>query len=433
MKGFADCQQIDLHKACKTGELGEIKAAFYADPGKVNQKDQSLGWTPLYRTVICSNFPACQFLLRCNADPNITNNLGESPLHQASDNSQWQLAELLLQHKAEPNLQQNDGDTPLHYAGFRGDFAVAEVLLRYGADPNLQNFMFGRTPLHSAIESNSEETVKVLLEYNADLYLQDRQGKTPIDLITTQSLLEFIDNFHLDSNDRDGAKNRLNSEYFESPSLKQNRTVFEPDAEISAIGKRNQAKPLFDWLGKSNLLEIFEVLCEAGYDDLDSLFAQMNSSMPITLEDLKRVKIKKPGHRYRFLLKLEEDAVLKKTIGKKNNQFWKCCAVTHNTANGLVGISLRDWLGTLKLEELLQKFIESGFDDYEMLLSQMESKYPITEEILLHEIGVVKPGHRTRLLGKLKEEMKSPLGKTETYLNIESVSTQSSCEPCSIS
>ena len=40
MKQFLNSQKIDLHEACRTGELAEIKAAFYADPEKVNQKDQ---------------------------------------------------------------------------------------------------------------------------------------------------------------------------------------------------------------------------------------------------------------------------------------------------------------------------------------------------------------------------------------------------------
>ena len=307
---------IDLQKACRLGDLSAIKAAYHANPEKLNQKDESLGWTPLYRTVICGHIKACQFLLESNADPNIPNNLGETPLHQASDNSQYAIAELLLDYNSDPNSQQNEGDTPLHHAAFRGDSKMVEVLLKHSADPNIPNFMLGRTPLHSAIDSMHEETIKLLLEYNADPNLQDRQGKTPIDLIPNGPLKNFVENFRTNpssSSEEDCkigtfGKESLKYEFFDSPSVPQNQTVYEPDAETSIVAKKNQLKPLYDWLEKINLQEIYEILCEAGYDDIESLVNQMRCPLPVSFDDLTKIGIKKPGHRYRLLIKLEEDA-----------------------------------------------------------------------------------------------------------------------------
>ena len=439
---------IDLQKACRLGDLSAIKAAYHANPEKLNQKDESLGWTPLYRSVICGHFKACQFLLKCNADPNIPNNLGESPLHQAADNSQYQLAELLLQYQADPNLQQNEGDTPLHHASFRGDTKIVEILLRHNADPNLPNFMFGRTALHSAIDSLNEDTIKLLLEYNADAYLQDRQGKTPIDLIQSQALRSYVENFHSPSPSSAsseeckagtfGKKDSLKYEFFDSPSLQQNQTIYEPDAETSVVAKKNQLKPLYEWLEKSNLQEIYEILCEAGYDDVESLVKQMRSPLPVSLEELAKIGIKKAGHRYRLLIRLEDDAGIsrvrysnKKGGGEASQQIWKCCSVPSNTTYGFVAmITLREWLRALKLEELLQRFVENGFDDYEMMIAQMMSRYPITEEILMEDVGVLKPGHRNRILGKLKEEVKNIMDRSEYSINIESISKQTSCDTC---
>ena len=296
---------IDLQKACRLGDLSAIKTAYNANPEKLNQKDESLGWTPLYRTVICGHLKACQFLLKSNSDPNIPNNLGESPLHQAADNSQYQIAELLLEYNADPNLQQNEGDTPLHHASFRGDSKMVEILLKHNADPNIPNFMFGRTPLHSAADSMNEETIKLLLEYNGDPYVQDRQGKTPINLIESSPLKDFVENFHTHPSSSSSeeckietfGKESLKYEFFDSPAVPQNQTVFEPDAETSIVAKRNQLKPLYEWLEKINLQEVYEILCEAGYDDIESLLNQMKSPLPVTLSELEKIGIKKPGHR----------------------------------------------------------------------------------------------------------------------------------------
>ena len=436
---------IDLQKACRLGDLNSIKTAYSANPEKLNQKDDSLGWTPLYRSVICGHFKACQFLLKCNADPNIPNNLGESPLHQAADNSQYQIAELLLEYNADPNLQQNEGDTPLHNAAFRGDAKMVEILLKHNSDPNLPNFMFGRTPLHCATDSMHEDTIKLLLEYNADPYVQDRQGKTPIDLIQSSTLKDFIEKFqtnHSETSSEDCkigtfGKDSIKFELFDSPSLPQNQTVFEPDAETSIVAKKNQLKPLYDWLERINLQEIYEILCETGYDDVESLVKQMRSPMPISLAELAKIGIAKPGHRYRLLIKLEEEAGLHvKRFTRRNNEvnqvFWRCCNVPSNTTHIISGnITLREWLRGLKLEDLTQNFFESGFDDYEFIINQMFSRYPITEEILMNDLSVSKPGHRNRILGKLKEEVKNILDKSEP-IQIESISKQTSCDTCVI-
>ena len=131
----------DLHQACRLGELGAIQAALETDHSKINEREpgvrtRQLGWTPLYRTVICGNLPGSKFLLESQANPNLCNNLGDTPLHQAADNSQYELAELLMDFHANPNAAQNDGETPLHHAAFKGDVKMVRLLLKYGADPN---------------------------------------------------------------------------------------------------------------------------------------------------------------------------------------------------------------------------------------------------------------------------------------------------------
>ena len=47
---------------------------------------------------------------------------------------------------------------------------------------------------------------------------------------------------------------------------------------------------------------------ESGYDDLEALITQMQSPCPIKSESLDRIGISKPGHRYRIIIRLEEEA-----------------------------------------------------------------------------------------------------------------------------
>lgn len=80
MKNFEDLD-VDLHKACRLGNLCQIKQAYHNDPEKIDSQDETLGWTPLYRTVICGHLEGAEYLLKLGANPNIVNSLGETPLH----------------------------------------------------------------------------------------------------------------------------------------------------------------------------------------------------------------------------------------------------------------------------------------------------------------------------------------------------------------
>lgn len=57
----------------------------------------------------------------------------------------------------------------------------------------------------------------------------------------------------------------------------------------------------------------------------------------------------------------------------------------------------------MKLEGLFDKFVNAGYESLNFLTEHMASDYPITDQVLWTEIGIVKPGHRVRILGKLME------------------------------
>jgi hypothetical protein len=442
---------MELHKACRIGDLDAIKVAYRAKPESLMERDENLGWSPLYRTVICGHVAASRFLLEMKADPNLSNKLGETPLHQVADNSQYTLAELLLEFKADPNARQNEGDTPLHHASFRGDVKMVQLLLKNDANPNVANYIFKRTPLHYATDCNNMECVKMLLAYGADPLLVDCQGKTAASLTTDAELRQLITEYRggdevLSLSPDTGfspftAQEEFtgNSEFaqtFRKPKPNEFAPIVceeprEPDAEVSVL-KRKDLGQLYDWLERQNLAELYELLVEAGFDDLESMLRQMHSPLPINFDTLKSIGIHKPGHCMRLLLKLEEAAnqqpkQLQKTPRKSKTQ-WGCCAVPRNTTYALTTqSSISEWLEGLHLESLTSHFIEAGYSEHELLLSHYTStKHPLTDEFLEHDLQVTKPGHRKRILAKLAEEAQS----LKEGCELETTANRTSCALC---
>ena len=178
----------DIQRACRLGDLDLLKAAIDKYPSGINESDSKLGWTGLYRSVICGHYTTSEYLLLSGAEPNLKTKMGDTALHQAADNKQYKLSKLLLKHKADPDVQQNDGETPLHLACFKGDFEMASILLEHQASPNIPNFTFGKTPLHYAVDYSYNSIVTMLMQYKASPDIKDKHGKTCKDIARTSEI-----------------------------------------------------------------------------------------------------------------------------------------------------------------------------------------------------------------------------------------------------
>ena len=67
---------------------------------------------------------------------------------------------------------------------------------------------------------------------------------------------------------------------------------------------REENPALRSWLRAIELLDIYDPLLVAGYDDINMMIEQMKSHMPITKETLSLIGVTKPGHQARFLAHL---------------------------------------------------------------------------------------------------------------------------------
>jgi ankyrin repeat protein len=68
-------KDIDIHKACRAGDIPKIRAILSKCPSLINYQDDRLGWTPLYRATMSGYYDTVAILLEYKADPNIKNNV----------------------------------------------------------------------------------------------------------------------------------------------------------------------------------------------------------------------------------------------------------------------------------------------------------------------------------------------------------------------
>ena len=457
----------DIQKACRVGDLELLESIVTADPESINSTDKKLGWTPLYRAVICSHFSIAKVLLEKGANTELRTKMGETALHQAADSGLKGFVQLLLEHHANPNAQQNgrdyiDGDTPLHRAASKGHTEVCQLLIDHKATIDMQNHtvsttQLARTPLHVAVEAGQNDVVRLFLQKGAATDLQDMTGKLPIDLAKSLDMAHIFDG---DTEAQPEESENLlvvsgpqkplsppSVNYLKPPS-------YEPEAEkpltskviidlnrTFSFGNDTRRTQLLEWLIGYHLEGLLEVLIEAGFDDVDLLVAQVGSSVPLTLDNLQSIGITRPGHRARLLAAIESEARQRLKSDLKSPPspiigLFECCAKPTPAPGFAVLPSFDDWLSRLGLKHLKSNFESAGYEDLESLLSLMRTRYALTEDTLLQEIAVQPAAARLRVLQKLREDS----GRVDLYnrqqktveIEMERGEKTVACKTCSV-
>lgn len=189
---------------------------------------------------------------------------------------------------------------------------------------------------------------------------------------------------------------------------------------------------LFRFLQKIGMEKYYNNLNSNGFDDIQLIIEQTkNNKIGITDENLKQAGINLPGDRAKILIRIQDLA--------KNFNFPLPKAIYHvcddlNQTDSDVHIKkLNNWLNNIKLSEYLLNFISAGYHSIDLLLMQMESKQPLTYDILEHEIGIELLGHRQRIMNKLIDDAKSLKNKLKTNtLLVDNRDTNKICNECHI-
>ena len=168
---------------------------------------------------------------------------------------------------------------------------------------------------------------------------------------------------------------------------------------------------LKNFLSQINMQKYYSILKENGFDNINLLIEQMRTNMPISDSELKKAGINIPGDRAKILIRLEEKGNLFPFSVPKN--VYHSLDKNTNINEDEKIMNLRRWLKEFRMENYLNNFIKNGYYTVELFLFQMISKNPINDDILEHEIGIEKIGHRSRILSILKEESKCIQEKLE--------------------
>ena len=166
----------------------------------------------------------------------------------------------------------------------------------------------------------------------------------------------------------------LNKDHFESnPPLPNN---------IPLLKQANRKANLFKFIQEINLpKEYANNLIDNGFDVLDVLIYQAKKGIAFTYQNLKDIGIKLPGERAKILVHLEEIA------GNFDFKFDKEL-VYSNKIDNYKNSSLFKFLSEINCQKYIKNFINGGYYTSELLLLQMISKEPLTEEILINDLGL---------------------------------------------
>ena len=152
--------------------------------------------TPLYYAALCGFHDLVDHLITKHPqDVNADGGYCKRPLVAALAGEHFQTADLLRHHGADSDIRGQYGGKPLHAAAFSGKFKVVRKLIEYDPTDIHATDQYGQTPLHWASIGHNfkdDSVLRLLLEHGADINAQSRRGRTPLQVATTNGLLEAL-------------------------------------------------------------------------------------------------------------------------------------------------------------------------------------------------------------------------------------------------
>ena len=220
--------------------------------------------------------------------------------------------------------------------------------------------------------------------------------------------------------------------------------------ELSICSKQNIPNELLnrlrEWLMSCDLLCYYNLLIKNNIYDIDKYINELKcNKINICYKDIEDIGIKKPGHIFRFLLKLQIDSgiidnsLCNLIINKFNNNICttigltasvneiKCCGITlcdnghnrsNNGSNTTKDSSYNDIFSFLRCKNLLafkENFIHNGFDQIDFIIIQLFSNFGFTKEILNDYLHIYSNEDKKKVIHELYEE-KRQIGIEIGYL-----------------
>ena len=213
------------------------------------------------------------------------------------------------------------------------------------------------------------------------------------------------------------------SEFIINDSLSQ-KNEYRGLIDINDNTEENR-EYLTNWLKNIDLIEYYNNFIKNDIYDIHKLCQFMKSyETKLKFDDIENLLgIRKPGHIYRILIKLEIDSGLidskivkfmikqstkdyEKNIQISISNGYECGCFKKNNKIPFQKNELRTFLMRKNLMRFYQNFYHNGFELIEYILVQMYSSFPINDEILENCLHIYNENDRKKVLRSIVNEMK---------------------------
>ena len=268
-----------------------------------------------------------------------------------------------------------------------------------------KNLVLGNKPFFKKSQNNNGK-------YNTNIHDNNK--------LTKREDIDIRDMNKIHINDNDDSLIQPHPNFLNSKSIIDSSDNTAENTRKSKNINKNEIKrpqdPLYIFLSEINMEKYYNLMNSNGFEDIQLLIDETKSGIGVTDTQLKEGGIKIPGDRAKILIRLQEKAG--NFVFQVPKNVYYICNDLDNYENDFHINKLKEWLKGLKIENYLVKFVEGGYHSIELMLLQMESKNPINDAILRDDLGIVKIGHRARIINKLLEEGKILNNKLKTSVLI---------------
>ena len=188
------------------------------------------------------------------------------------------------------------------------------------------------------------------------------------------------------------------------------------------------------WLISCDLLNYYNIFIEKHIYSIDEIIYDIkNKKINVDYKFVENLGIKKPGHIFRFLLKLQIDAdILDKQICyaifekySNNNSSTillnsslndiKCCGIpcfshspcssdVNESINGINNNDIFSFLRSKDLFEYRENFIHNGFDQVDYIIIQLFSNFKFDKNMMVEYLHIYLEDAQQKIIKKLYEE-----------------------------
>ena len=186
-----DCEPV-LLADCISSYNTRALLFFLTQGGQIEYENEQ-GYTPIQQACVCGQYECCKYLISRGApievDEESINDV--SPLIISSSRNHTEIVKLLVEHGADIEYQGESGWSALLSAAKNGSLTLVKYFCEIGA--NVESSNNGKwTSLFMAAYYNYHDMIKYLIEFGADYEAKSKDGKTILDVCTSEETKQEI-------------------------------------------------------------------------------------------------------------------------------------------------------------------------------------------------------------------------------------------------